>query len=120
MNGTSTAMVTASPPSEHRVLLLGAMDALMWDERGAEVVLDGPYGTGKTRGILEYVHRTLLSHHGVRALILPKTLTSLTASALVTYAEFVLRPGEATYFGGSGARPAAYEYPSPGSPPVLR
>lgn len=100
-------MVTAEPA---RIRLRGAMAALMWDIRDPEVILSGPFGTGKTRGGLETVHRRLIEYPGARWLLLRKTLTALTASALVTFREQVLQLGEAQFFGGSKDRPAAYQY----------
>lgn len=104
-------MVTATlPPDAPRVRLRGAMAALHRTVRDPEVILCGPFGTGKTRGGLEYVHRCLLTYPGARALLLRKTLTALTASALVTFREQVVKPGEARFFGGSKDRPAAFQY----------
>ena len=107
-------MPTQTPPlpTEHVTRLRGAMAALMWDVRDPEVILAGPFGTGKTRGGLEYVHRCLIEHPGARWLLLRKTLTALTASGLVTFREQVVKPGEARFFGGSKDRPAAFEYPN--------
>lgn len=47
----------------------------------------------------------------MRALILRKTLTSLTASGLVTYREKVLKGAPIRFYGGGRERPAQYEYP---------
>lgn len=47
---------------------------------------------------------------GARALIIRKTLTSLTASGLVTYRDKVLPGFSVQFFGGSRDRPAAYQY----------
>lgn len=91
----------------------GAAQALLFDRREPEVGLSGPAGTGKSRACFEYVHKCLLDYSGARALVLRKTLTSLTASGLVTYRERVLDPlDRVEFFGGSRAEPAAYRYPN--------
>jgi phage terminase large subunit len=46
----------------------------------------------------------------MRALLLRKTLTSLTASGLVTYREKVLPGFSVRFYGGGRERPAQYEY----------
>lgn len=104
--------MVATADREHVVRLRGAVADLMWDVRDREVMVAGPYGTGKTRGVLEYIHRSLLQYPGARALIARRTAISLTNSALVTFREQVLQSGEARYFGGSKDRPAAYQYPN--------
>jgi len=93
-----------------RVTVRGAVARLMRECRDPELVIDGPYGTGKTRGILEYIHRLLLEHSDARALLIRKTLTSLTSSALVTFREQVVQSDEAVFFGGSKDRPPAFQY----------
>ncbi len=60
--------------------------------REKEVLLSGPAGTGKSRGVLERIHRTLLKTPNVRALIVRKTRTSLTQTAIVTFEQKVLHP----------------------------
>lgn len=91
----------------------GAAASLLFDCRAEEVGLSGPAGTGKSRACFEYVHKVLLEHPGARALVLRKTLTSLTASGLVTYREKVLDPGDrVVFFGGNRAEPAAFKYPN--------
>lgn len=91
----------------------GAASELIFDCQAPEVVLVGPAGTGKTRGCLEYVHKGLLEYAGARALILRKTLTSLVASALVTFQDKVLDPRDGvSFFGGSRLEPASFRYPN--------
>lgn len=49
----------------------------------------------------------------MRALVLRKTLSSLTASGLVTYRERVLHPLDGVrFFGGNAQKPAHYVYPN--------
>jgi hypothetical protein len=103
-------MAKARSARERRIRLVGSAARLLRNRHRPEVVLDGPYGTGKTRALLEYVNKVLVQYHGTRALLLRKTLTSLAASALVTFREQVLSPGDAYFYSGSKDRPAGYEY----------
>jgi phage terminase large subunit len=52
--------------------------------RDIEILLDGPAGTGKTRGILEKIVLCLLKYPGARGLICRKTRASMTESVLST------------------------------------
>lgn len=79
-----------------------------------EIVISGPAGTGKTFGWLWRLHLAALKYPGMRAIMVRKTLESLTASALVTYQNRVL--GSGVYgvrpFGGSKLNPAGFHYPN--------
>lgn len=87
--------------------------------RGAEVVVSGPAGTGKSFGALHKVHAALLKYPGARALLTRKTLASLATGGVVTYERKVLDPRDGVkYFGGSAKEPPAYKYPN-GSTAVL-
>lgn len=61
--------------------------------RDKEVLIEGPAGTGKTRGTLEKVFFCAQHWPGSRHLILRKTRKSLTESVLVTFEEKVLPVG---------------------------
>jgi PBSX family phage terminase large subunit len=63
----------------------------IWKCTDAEVLVPGPAGTGKTRGILEKVHLYLIKHPGARGLIVRKTRASMTESVLVTFEAHVVR-----------------------------
>lgn len=65
------------------------------DRTAPELLLTGPAGTGKTLALLSRLHRTCRKYPGARALIVRKTRTSLTESALVTFERDVLGPGHA-------------------------
>ncbi len=82
--------------------------------RVAEVLVSGPAGTGKSRACLEKLHAVALSNPGMRGLIVRKTATSLTSSALVTWKEHVvkegLEAGAVEFYGGSAEEPAQYRY----------
>lgn len=83
-------------------------------ERGEEVCLDGPAGTGKSRGCLEKLHLCMLVNPGARGLIVRKTAVSLTNTALDTYRKHVaaetIATGEVDYYGGSTQEPAQFRY----------
>jgi phage terminase large subunit len=100
--------------------------ARLWDEASGEIIIAGPAGTGKTRAILEYVHRRC-SEERLRVLFLRKTAESLKASALVTFQEQVLHKFDGrtsvmdgvVYFGGNNLRPAEFTYLATGSKIVI-
>lgn len=78
-----------------------------------EVGIDGPAGTGKTFGILYYIHNLLLIYPGAKWLITRMYNTDLAGSALATYRDDVLHPSERIqYFGGNKVEPASYRYPN--------
>jgi hypothetical protein len=81
--------------------------------REPELVLSGPAGTGKTRGLLEKVHLCASKYAGMRGVLLRKTNTDLVGSALVTYQRKVLHPLDGVvFFGGSNREPSAFRYPN--------
>jgi hypothetical protein len=81
--------------------------------RELEVCEDGPAGTGKTIAALNKVHLALLKYDGARALAARKTNVDLAASAMVTYQQQVLHPGDGViYYGGSRVKPAHFKYPN--------
>ncbi len=65
--------------------------------KDSEIVLSGPAGTGKSRACLEKLHICAAKYAGMRGLILRKTRTSLTQSALKTFEEKVLPEGWRTW-----------------------
>ncbi len=101
----------------------------LFHERGDEVLIAGPAGTGKSMGALMKVHLMCLkngkcvkacklSHthwdSGLKALLLRKTLISLTSTGVQTYKEVVakeaLEKGLVTFYGGSRDEPPQYRY----------
>lgn len=98
---------------EHTYRPRGAARALM-ECRDPQVLLSGPAGTGKSRACLEKVHTMCLLNPGMRALVVRKTLVSLTSTGLVTFEEHVaakaLALGLVKFFGGSAREPASYRY----------
>lgn len=105
----------------HRFRPRGAC-AELWARRDSEVLVAGPAGTGKSRSCLEKVHMAALKYPGMRAILVRKTLSSLTASALVTWRRFVIPEAMAAevveFYGGSAQEPAQYRYAN-GSTVVL-
>lgn len=108
-----------------RIEARGAMRRL-WSQSSGEIVISGPAGTGKTRGILDWIHRRC-AQEKLRVLILRKTLESLKASALVTYQDQVLYRFDGkrsvadgvSYFGGNNIVPAQFTYEDTGSVIIL-
>ena len=88
---------------------LGAI-ADVWRCRDPEVLVPGPAGTGKTRGILEKVHAYLMKHAGTRGLIVRKTRASMTESVLVTYETSVVHGGECNINNQSRRSRWSYDY----------
>jgi hypothetical protein len=108
-----TATPTAPNRLEHRYVARGAAREVL-DRRDEEVVLAGPAGTGKSRGAMEKLHMMALLNPGMRGLIIRKTATSLTSSALKTWERDVvaqaMRDGSVWFHGGSTREPPAYKY----------
>lgn len=106
-------MLAVLPPRTVRYEPRGA-SADLFRHHEPEVVVSGPAGTGKTYGALWRLHLAALKYPGMRAIIVRKTLESLTASALVTFQNRVL--GSGAYgvrpFGGSKLKPAGFQYPN--------
>jgi phage terminase large subunit len=107
--------MTAEAPEQviHRYRPVGSALQLM-HARGAEIVLSGAAGTGKSRACLEKLHAMAMANPGMRGLIARKTAVSLTSTALVTYREIVaaeaLASGEVAFYGGSAQEAASYRY----------
>ena len=72
-----------------RYTAFGAMAELL-NSSWSEIIIDGPAGTGKTRGGLEKLYLFARNYPGFRGLLARKTRESLTNSALVTLERDVL------------------------------
>lgn len=98
---------------EHSYTPWGSCKEVM-EDRGAEVLISGPAGTGKSRACLEKIHAICLQTPNVRALILRKTLRSLGSTALVTWRNYVAKEALSTqdvvYYGGSAQEAPQYRY----------
>jgi PBSX family phage terminase large subunit len=79
-------------PSPVGYMPYGAVVSL-WGSRASEVLIPGPAGTGKSRGVLEKVHLFLMNYAGARGLIVRKTRASMTESVLVTFESHVATAG---------------------------
>lgn len=88
----------------------------VWKARDREVLFAGPAGTGKTTLNLWKLHAFCMKFPGVRTIMVRKTLTSLTSSAMVSYRENILAsvPSQfgVTTFGGTKLKPAGFMYPN--------
>lgn len=86
----------------------------LFTNRGGEVLLSGPAGTGKSRACLEKLNLCALKYPGMRALIVRKTQVSMTNTTLVTWREKVvaeaLQTGLVRWYGGSQQEAAGYHY----------
>lgn len=86
----------------------------IFTDKSDEILLSGPAGTGKSRAALEKIHHICMLRANVRALIVRKTLVSLTSTAMVTYQEHVakdaLSHGDVIWFGGSSSSAAQFRY----------
>ncbi len=78
-----------------------------------ELLISGPAGTGKSRACLELIHSLAQEYNGSRFLIVRKTRTSLSESALQTFEDWVLGKGHPMIFGGPERRNRIkYSYPN--------
>lgn len=72
--------------------------AKVFECKDEEILIHGPAGTGKSRGILEKLHLVLLKYPGARGLLCRKTRSSLTNTGIVTYEKEVLVPADNVRF----------------------
>jgi PBSX family phage terminase large subunit len=104
---------TARVEHQHRFVPRGTIRAVMTDKR-AEILVAGPAGTGKSRGLLEKVALCAWKYPRSKWLLLRKTNVSLAATGLQTWENFVIpeamASGAIVYFGGSKREPPAYKF----------
>jgi hypothetical protein len=62
----------------------------LWESKAHEVILSGPYETGKTFGALSKLHALLCKYPKCNALMVRKTRNSILTSAVVTYEKKIL------------------------------
>lgn len=104
MTETADIEVVSGPPYE-RLQLRGAA-ALLWgqlvtgERLGAELLLEGRAGTGKTMGILAYLVQAAFMWPRSRILLCRATRTALTQSVLPTLEEEILGLGHPAVVGG--------------------
>lgn len=98
---------------EHRFSARGAALEI-FSRREEEILIAGPAGTGKSRACMEKLHLMALLNPGMRGLIIRKTASSLTSSALKTWERDVVKEamqdGSVWFHGGSTREPPAYRY----------
>lgn len=80
--------------------------------RNNELLLSGPAGTGKSRGLLEKLHYCAEKYPEMRGLILRKTRASLTDSGLVTFEDKVLPEGHPALGRIKRENRHSYNYPN--------
>lgn len=109
------AIVQASESSAQGLRFYGGAREF-WRYRGHEVMLEGPFETGKTIAALSKLHALLCKYHNCRALMVRETYKSLVQSAVVTYEKKVLpyppedpKCGVVKY---GGEKPDFYDYPN--------
>lgn len=111
----AAVLIQASDDSPVGYKAYGAA-ATFWRYHGPEVLLSGPYETGKTMACLHKLNALLAKYAGARGLMVRKTLNSLFNSAVVTFERKVLAypPDDPRCpiekYGGE--RPAHYDYPN--------
>jgi hypothetical protein len=109
---TSTPTPAEPPDPAGRPYRAYGDAARMWADRSAEVVLEGPADTGKSRAVLEKLHRCARKYPGMRGLIVRKTRESMTESVLVTFEEKVVSPADPILAGPDRANRQRYAYPN--------
>jgi phage terminase large subunit len=104
-----TEALLEAPPENHVfgavAELFAPFDEASWEENGylvdlkrecrppKEYLVEGPAGTGKSHGVLEYVLQCCLAWPGIRVLFLRQTRATLAESILVEWEQAIL--GEA-------------------------
>lgn len=75
-----------------------------WPRGIYQILLEGPAGTGKSRGLQEWIHYMCGKYAGIRVLFLRKTKESLAESTLDTWENHVLWRGHPCITGAAGVR----------------
>jgi hypothetical protein len=106
-------------PIDRRATLRGAV-ANLWYCDDAELLLDGPAGTGKTFGLIRRCDWLARKYRGARILWVRETLQSLRESVQAIYEEYVLWPGHPVLLeGGKRHQRGHYHYPDTDAEIVL-
>lgn len=110
---SSAYAVQRTPPApEQRYFAPQGGARELWYAKEREILIEGPSGTGKSRGALEKMHRAATKYAGMRGLIIRKTRTSCSESVLVTWEEKVLPAGSPVKAGPDRAHRSRYDYPN--------
>lgn len=81
----------------------------LFHRQDSEIIVSGPSGTGKSRGVIEKLHLCCEKHEGCRILAVRKTRASLTNTGVVTYEEIVLPKNSGVIFSTTDQE---YRYPN--------
>ena len=102
----------------NKVQLRGAVKKLFDEfapgERKAikEILIDGPRGTGKSRGVAEFLYYALNRYKNLRVLVVRKTRASLTESFIPQWESQVCKRGHPCLIGPSRVHRHSYEFPT--------
>lgn len=115
-------MVPPDAPESAGGYLPHGAAATLWRARDQEVMISGPYETGKSLAMLHKVNAVACKYAGARILLARKTYRSLVQSGCVTFERSVLAKPighpECPIRRMGGSSPSAYLYPN-GSQIVL-
>lgn len=87
----------------------GAVNELFYC-KAPEVLIEGPAGTGKSRGALEKLFILAEKYAGCRILLARKTRSSMTQSTLVTFEEKVIPSGHSCLRGARRDNRSSYNF----------
>jgi phage terminase large subunit len=87
---------------------VGAIKDLFYD-KSDQILVSGPAGTGKSRGILEKFHLILSQCPGSKAFMSRKTRQSMTNSVMATFEERVIKPPDKVHL---HKQEQCYNYPN--------
>jgi phage terminase large subunit len=106
----SVVMIPGKPnPRRQPYKAYGAAKQL-WAAKDEEVLIEGPAGTGKTRGALEKLHFMAMKYRGARVLIVRKTRESMNQTILVTFEQQVVPLGHPLTHGIQRRMRSEYQY----------
>lgn len=96
MTVATFALATGAPPPDapRKAYTAHGSAVELMRARDPEVLIEGPWGTGKTRAVCEKLHLAAMRHPGARILIARQTRKALTQSVLVTFEAKVLHEDE--------------------------
>ena len=102
----------APPPPAARPYQPRGGALALFTAHDAEVLIEGPANTGKSRAALEKLHLCCTKYPGIRALVVRQTRESCTESVLVTFETKVVPDGHPILRGPDRASRARYTYPN--------
>lgn len=111
INKQEVAQGSPTNPNANPYEPRGAAEALMYC-KADEILLEGPAGTGKSRGALEKANLCAMKYARCRILLVRKTRASMTESVLVTFERKVLPVGTPMAQGIQRKLRQSYTYPN--------